>query len=426
MRKIDAIILILGIMGVSSWIIFSGKDGFKGNNAMIVARSISVAATMEGRVDYAPPVVGSKFNANELLVLINNSRADRTRLVELESHVGYLESEISSVTSQQRELTELLAKFEKRASSYADWMQQDVQLRKLVNMRQLEVVRKRSQMKTEEVARLARLLKTQHTSEVNERTARIDADIAKTQVELATAELDRTELLLTSLQDGGIFSEDGDSNYWAKSTDILKMRFFDNRGKIDLLKAQLARTVAQVTAEREHLHTNFSEEHRAPFSGVVNARFVTQGARVASGTSLLQVLDCARPTVVIPIPEHRIGEFSVGMKATVYPIDSNNALAGKIIHISSGPLLGHDTSIQLEQSLTLDGIRAIVGFDDHGSLGALSESCEIARKAVAIIHTESLYESISEWVSAFATRFIWGGFQLHANATESPETSARP
>lgn len=82
----------------------------------------------------------------------------------------------------------------------------------------------------------------------------------------------------------------------------------------------------------------------------------------------MQVLDCTRPMVVIPIPEHRMGEFTVGMKATVYPIDSTDAQVGKIIHISSAPQLGDDTSIQLEQSLTLHGIRAIVGFDDEGAL----------------------------------------------------------
>jgi multidrug resistance efflux pump len=53
--------------------------------------------------------------------------------------------------------------------------------------------------------------------------------------------------------------------------------------------------------ERQRLQTDFIEEHRSPFSGVVNAVYITKGAHVKSGTTLMEVLDCSKPVVIVPI-----------------------------------------------------------------------------------------------------------------------------
>ena len=423
MRWFDSLILVVGIIAVLVWSTYSSKDGFKGSDAMIVARSTSFSATLGGHVDNEPPAVGTKLNANDLLVRIHNGRVDRTRLVEFETQRDYLQKEIESTKQAHGELAEFVQAFEHRAADYQTWFERDVEIRKTIILRRLDVAEKRSTMKADEYSRLKKLMKMQHASKVDATDARANSLIAASEAALIHAELKRSELLLATVQGKGMSSVDGDTNYWEKMVDALRLRLFDSRGKLTALHSELTRTVMQADAEAARIASDFSEEHIAPFSGVVNAVFVTEGARVAPGSSLVQLLDCSNPTVVIPIPGHRMGEFDVGMKATVYPVDSEGSLSGTVTHISSGPLLGHDSSIQLPSQLTLKGNRAIVSLDD-ASLQSSGDTCETARDAVAVIHSDSLFDSVSAWFSTRIPESLASALRLATRSAEATTTSA--
>jgi len=86
------------------------------------------------------------------------------------------------------------------------------------------------------------------------------------------------------------------------------------------------------------------------------------------------------------------------MRVSVYPIDSEQELSGQIEYISSGPMLGSDTSIQIQQEITLEGNRAIVSLNGTGDPDDSLQSCETARIAVAIIHTDSLFTAATSWL----------------------------
>lgn len=398
MRVFDVVILALGVVGAIVWVVQSSKDGFKSGDAMIVARSTTIASTIDGQVDNQPPPVGTRVNSKDMLVHILNSRIDRSRLTEFESQVAYLKREIESVESQQTEVTQLLREFKKRASTYSAWMLDDIRLRRLVNKRKVDVAEKRSKLRFEEVNRAQQLFKKKITSKVNVQVARTKAEIARDEVSLTKAQLQRSDLLLRSLRSGIVFFENGDTSYWAKMVDTLKVRYLDNRSKISLLRARLVRAQSQQKVESTRIRSSYTEEHRAPFSGIVNASFVNKGSRVTSGTSLVQILDCTQPIVIIPIPEHRIGAFLVGMKVTVYPIDSDREIPGIIKYITSGALIDHDKTIQIQGSQLITGNRAIVNLDQDMQIAGTSQSCETSRKAVVVIHTRPEFEGFSNLV----------------------------
>ena len=402
MRVIDTVILAVGVFSAIAWVVFSGKDGFKSPDTMILARSISISSTIDGQVRNTPPPVGARVRADDMLVHIQNGRLDRSRLVELESQIKFFKSEIANGTEQQKALVTLYKKFEKRAATYKAWMLKDVQLRKIVNLRQLEIAKMNKGLKSASKKNAAKLYKSKQTSVVSLNIAKTEEEISKRAVKITTAELQRSTLFLNSLQSEGMFFENGDTSYWLKMADSLKLRYYDSRNKLALLKAELARTIQQHEAETIRVGASYTEDHVAPFTGVVNATFVSKGTPVTSGTNLLQILDCDNPVVIVPIPEHRISEFSVGMKATVYPIDSEEALSGTVRYISSGPLIGIDKTIQIPEALTLNGNRAIVSFDDAGKkIRSATSSCETSRRAVAVIHTNSMFSSPTQWTSTF-------------------------
>ena len=402
MRKIDIILLTLGAIVTLLWAVISSKDGYKSSNATIVARSIAVVATMNGQVVNDPPAVGARISSNELLARVSNSRFDRSRLTDFESQVVYLESEITNLRAQQTALDTLQSDFAQRATVYADWMLADAKLKRKESSAQHDVAKARKRLEDEEVDRSRQLYEKHLVSEVEMQIEKTQAEIAAAQVRLSGADLERRTLMLDSMARDGMFaestfSEDGDASYWDQMRDSLRIRALDNRGALARLESQLLQAKTQALAESTRVDSSYSEEHRAPFDGKVSARFVTLGTRVTSGSNLLQILNCTEPVAIVPIPDNRVSEFAVGMKVSIYPIDTEQALSGRIEYISSGPMLEGDTSIRIQQEFTMEGNRAIVSIDGEPQVGETLQSCETARVAVAVIHTNSLLASLSFW-----------------------------
>lgn len=398
MRKIEIIVLVVGIIATLTWTFLSTREGFKGSNATIVSRSINIHATMDGQVENDPPAVGASVSIDDLLARVLNGRFDRGRLIEFESQIAYLESEIADLEKQQRTLDTLMSEFSQRAASYSVWMLNDAKLKHHSFIAQHDVAKAQKRLEDEEVERAAQLFDKQLTSEVEMQIQKTQAEIAGARVTLNQTELQRSALMLKTMEQDGMFFDDGDTSYWAKMSDTLALRTFDISKNRTMLQSQLVQAKTQASAEYERANSSYAEEHRAPFSGKVSARFVTQGTRVTAGTSLLQVLDCTQPVVIIPIPDNRVSDFAVGMKVSVYPIDSEQNLSGRIDYISSGPMLGTDTSIQIQQEITLEGNRAIVSLDGLDDPDRFLQSCETARVAVAVIHTDSLFSAATNWL----------------------------
>ena len=402
MKVFESVLLTIGVVGAIGWTIVSGKDGFRESNAMIVARSISVNSTIDGEIENDQLAVGTSLKPNDLLVKVRSTRVDRSRATELKTRITYLRSEITNTELEQDGLRKMLAGFEKRSTAYAKWQLNDLQLKKEIRKRQFAVAKKENQLRTQTVKQLKTLVDSRQISNVNLLEAKTRAEIAANQVEASKAELTRNELLLKSAKTDGIFFEGGDTSYWRKTIDSLRLRIFDNQNKIARLRAQLVQFSAQEKVELARLKSDFVEEHRSPFAGVVNAVYVAKGARIKSGTTLMQVLDCSNPVVIVPIPEFRFSDFSVGQKVTINPIDSDQNFSGSIKYISSGALIGDDKSIALQQDMKSRGTRAVVTFDAKQPMKKNTHSCEIARRAIVTIHTKSLYD----YIDKFLTRYL--------------------
>lgn len=397
MRKIDFLVLMVGLVGALAWVIISGRDGFKANSAVIVARSISVVSTIDGQIDNDPPVAGERVRTDRLLVRIRNGRIDRSKLTEYESTIAFLSAEIENIKTQQVYLKSQLERFQSRAKTFSSWLVKDLDAKSAEDAAALEIAKNREGLLNGEVARATQLHQKNLTSDQNIETAKIEAKIASKEVLISETQLRRNEILRDALKHDGVFFESGDASYWDKMIDTLEFRIFDNESKIATLKLQLSQAKLQSAVENERIESSFAEEHRAPFNGIINATFVTRGTRVTAGTNLYQILNCTRPIIIIPIPDNRVSEFSVGLRVTVYPTDTDQELSGTISYVTSGALIGADTSIQVQQDLTIRGNRAIVELDSQDVLPETTRSCEAERKAVVVIHTKSWFDRVTSW-----------------------------
>ena len=398
MKRIDWIVLSIGVVTAFAWTIVSGKDGFKSSNAMIVARSISITSTIDGHVDNEPPEVGTRVSPSDLLVRIHDNRIDRSRLIDFDSEIGFLQHDIENALRRQEGLDELLKFFQEKSAAHATWIKSDVELRRQENMRLLEIAEQTRKLKNDYAVRTAELFESKHVSSTLLDTANAELAIAESHVALRRTQIRRDHLLQRSLASNGAFFDNGDASYWDRMADEITLRQLDNLNSISTLNAQLERARTQAGVERTRIGSSIEEEHLAPFAGLVNATYVNEGTRVTRGTQLLQVLDCANPIVIVPLPEHRIAEFEAGMKVTVYPVDTEDELPGKIEYISSGPIIGHDQTLLVQEDLTLRGVRAIVSFPERQLQGDSEKPCQSAHRAVVVLHTASIFRVASNWV----------------------------
>jgi multidrug resistance efflux pump len=397
MRKIDFYVLLIGIFVAASWVIFSGMNGFKASGASMIARSINVISTIEGQVVNNPPRAGESVSADTLLVRIRDDRIDKSKLTEHESQIALLRAEIESVNGQQEFLKAELQRFRQRADEFSAWLEDEIEIKQTENAAELEIAQSRYTLNDQKVARLSSLHEKGLTTEESIQTAIAEAQIARNELRITEAQLRRNAILRDMLKDELVFFESGDASYWDKMIDTLSLRIFDNNTLISTLRLQLARAELQAQVERSRVESSFAEEHRAPFDGVINASFVTRDTRVTSGSDLYQILDCSNPIIIVPVPDNRLSEFSVGLRVTVYPTDTDEALGGTISYVTSGALIDSDTSIQIQEYLIMQGNRAIVALDQQESADGRRRSCEAERKAVVMIHTTTWFNRLFGW-----------------------------
>ena len=393
MTKEHFCVLLLVGLAAGLWWRVAGRGGYTGSNGMIVARSVSVVAAIEAEVDGLPVKVGSKVAEGDLVVRIQNGRIDRSRLAELESQLEFYRSEIANAGVERQQLTRLLEHFEKQAATYSTWLVQDLRLRRQEARLELDRAKERDALKSADNERTMELAKKGLVSTAISESAQAEAAIARAGVEALKGPLSRIELMLQSIERKGVPREDGDTSYWEKSVDSLRMNLVDNQNRTASLRAEMTKAESQANEERKRVSLNFVEEQRAPVDGVISALFTTVGKHVSAGTPMLEILDCAHPIAIVAIPDNRFGEFRIGQKATVMPIDSDESFVGSIQLISSGPLIGRDTTISIQQTATIDGNKAIVALEGF-RLDETGQSCNSARRAIVTIHTRSLFDRI--------------------------------
>ncbi|EED32563.1 hypothetical protein NOR53_952 [gamma proteobacterium NOR5-3] len=394
MRKIDMYIFLAGAVLAVSWVIVSGMNGFKASGASIIARSINVISTIDGQVVSDPPRAGESVRADTLLVRIRDDRIDRSKLAEHESQIPLLTAEIENASKHQAFLEGELQRFTLRAEEFSTWLEHEIDIKQTEDAAELEIAQSRYALNNGKVDRISALHEKGLTTEEAIQTAIAEAQIAKNEVKITEAQLRRNRILRDMLKDERVFFESGDASYWDKMIDAISLRIFDNETLISTLKLQLAQAKLQAQVERSRIESSFAEEHRAPFDGVINASFVTRDTRVTSGSDLYQILDCSNPVIIVPIPDNRLSEFSVGLRVTVYPTDTDEALGGTISYVTSGALIDSDTSIQIQEYLIMQGNRAIVALDRPSTAMDGRRPCEAERKAVVMIHTSSWFDRL--------------------------------
>lgn len=117
---------------------------------------------------------------------------------------------------------------------------------------------------------------------------------------------------------------------------------------IQLEKARLGLKTAKI--QKETLLEQINKTTiRAPFKGIITAKFNEEGGFAAPGTPLLQVTDISTLRFTINVPESSLSQFQLNqtyeVSADAYP---NTPLSGKVLMIGSKANIGNSFPIQFQ------------------------------------------------------------------------------
>jgi len=159
---------------------------------------------------------------------------------------------------------------------------------------------------------------------------------------------------------------------------------------VQLEKAELGLKTAKV--QKATLLQQISKTTvRAPFNGIITAKFTEEGAFAAPGMPLLQITQISNLKFTVNVPEDKLSQFTMGqvckVSADVYP---ELLLEGKVIMIGSKANMGNSYPIQLAVKNTDDmkiksGMFGKVSVNNEGD--SKSESMRISIPASAMVGT---------------------------------------
>ncbi|MDH3659703.1 MAG: HlyD family efflux transporter periplasmic adaptor subunit [Alphaproteobacteria bacterium] len=409
MLKVNLSFALFLVLGVTGWVIFADLGGYTSRNAMIIARSTSVVSTIDGKIVDVAATVGAKVTRGSPLVTVENDRIDRSRLTELLSQQAFLDSEIMTSEARGAELSAKIERFDIKASAYLAWMSKDLQILRTKTLHELKAAEELRAVKTAEALQMAELLQSSQISASLLAQAESEAIIQQNEVLALEAELARVDLRVASVKSAGVLQENGNASYWEEVRDRMAMQLLENRRQIATMTASLAQLEEQISVERRRVGTTSAEQHTAKVDGIINAVLTSKGERVIAGANLVEVLDCAHPIAIVSVPDHRFGDFYIGQKATIRPLDSDERILGAVQHISSSALISRDTSIAASPDIQIGGNKVIVAFQNQERGPAATTLCDTARRAVVTIETDTLVSDVGRWLAARFDDVAWAG-----------------
>lgn len=165
--------------------------------------------------------------------------------------------------------------------------------------------------------------------------------------------------------------------------------------------------VAEAAAELKRLQLSLKDTQIvAPFSGVVQKRFVEVGDFVAVGVEVIQLVDLDPLVVHVDISERRVAEVKEGMRADISTLN-NEAFTGKVRYIGALSQTGTNTfpaeiiienndmsmpagiSTQVElhvgKAKAIQVTPAVLAIDETGNIGVKSVVGNIVKFTPAMI-----------------------------------------
>ena len=376
------------------------------SQAVLNARTITIAAPIDGRITAAPPAEGTSVAAGASLLRIDNAVVDRSRLGELTATRTRSQAELDASAQLIQSLQQQIAALDAQAAAYREAATNRLDLATREAQAELTAAQASATEADHMLARKQALATTGVISGA-------DLDIAQRQAATTAANAERAGLAVKRLADErdaaqrGIFVTDNTNGtpYAQQRTDEFRLRLAEAQAQAGAAKARIAQLDGEIVAEEARVAHLATAELKAPTAGVVWRPDVTTGSAVGKDGKLLTLIDCSSLFVTASFASRQFDNLHPGAAATVRVADTGAEYPGTVVDVRAmrGAENGDHFAAPLP-SLGEKQVMALVRLDDPSAMAG-EKYCNVGRRVeIRFPNTAAAKAAPAPSVTQFASR----------------------
>jgi multidrug resistance efflux pump len=373
------VVIIAGVGPMQRLLEFSSVE------AVVNARLVSLRAPIDGRIEDFAPTIGEATPRGRIMLHISNSRADRTRLDDLQRTIEQTEGERPAIAKRLARLKELHEQVSQQARAFQAGRISELEARMMDLKAQASATEASEVEAASTLARTKSLAATGYQTTVAVERAERDAKVAVQNQKALNHRLFASVVELEAARRGEYVGDSyNDRPSSLQHADELSVRIVEAEAELSFRDQRLARlrTALDVEAGR------YSELSNAVLSSPIDAQvwevLVSPGEEVSKGQDLLRLLDCSGALVTVTVRESVFNQLRIGDKAQFRFSGQSGRYNGTIVRMSGSAAPPDNLAIQ-PTGLSSRGYRIAVSVPDLAS----STQCDVGRTGMVVFNASA-------------------------------------
>lgn len=392
------VVIIAGVGPVQRLFEFSSVE------AVVNARLVSLRAPIDGRIEDFTPTIGAATPRGRMMLHISNSRADRTRLDDLQRMVDQVEGERPAIAKRLGKLRELYKQVSQQAQAFQVGRIRELEERMMDLKAQVSATEAAEAEAASALARTKSLATSGYQTPVAVERAERDAKIASENQKALNHRLFASEVELEAARRGEYVGDSyNDRPSSLQHADDLSVRMVETEAELGSREDRLARLRTALDAEA----ARYSELSNAVLSSPIDAQvwevLVSPGEEVRKGQDLLRLLDCSGALVTVTVRESVFNHLRIGDQAQFRFAGQSGGYNGTIIRMSGSAAPPDNLAIQ-PIGLSSAGYRIAVSVPDLAS----QAQCSVGRTGVVVFNASAPSGGIMQSLRSVASFFLPG------------------
>ncbi|HEY8579735.1 MAG TPA: HlyD family efflux transporter periplasmic adaptor subunit [Beijerinckiaceae bacterium] len=388
------------LLGAGLLAIMPGLTGYTSLDGTVNARFAIISAPIEGRVQNAPPKVGTYVEQAEPLLTIRNERINRAIAASLSAELETARNRLKAFDIQRAQLQRLREELAARLRDYQQAsigaVEQEIaalKQRAAINDAQLVAA-------NAELQRRTTLGASGIVAGSSVEQARAAQATSMGQGRVAVLDLERLTKQLEALK-RGVFLGDGrnDVPYSRQRQDEVTIQLADLDARTRENEERVAQIERQLTEERDRIKRLEVAEITMPLTGVIWRNNVVEGSNVVVGNELSRILDCRDLFVDILVSEVDYDEIYPGRSAEVRLLGRGDPLRGAVISVRGSAAVVEEVTLAAMPPQTRGrNARIRVALDPSPLNMDFTNFCQVGRSVQ--VRFESARIPLRRWISA--------------------------
>jgi biotin carboxyl carrier protein len=390
------IVVVVGVGPVQRLFEFSSVEAF------VNARLVTLRAPIDGKVEDADsaPTIGSAASKGLRMLRVSNTRADRSRLDDLQRLVDQAEDERPAIAKRLARLKEIHEQISQQASAFQAGRVRELEERVMDLKAQASATEASELEASSTLARTKALALSGYQTTVAVERAERDAKVATQTQRSLNHRLFASVVELEAARRGEYVGDSyNDRPSSLQHADELSVRVAETEAELTSRDQRLATLRAALAAEASRYAELSNAILSAPTNGLVWEVLVAPGEEVRRGQDLLRLLDCSGAMVTVTVRESVFNRLRLGDKAQFRFSGRPERYNGTIVRMSGSAAPPDNLAIQ-PTALASGGYRVAVSVPDLAAT-----QCGVGRTGTVVFNPSAsangTLQSLREVISFF-------------------------